>query len=202
MTQAAFARLVNVSRARVSQWIRESKIYGPGLVTEAGKTQVRTEVAKAQLRRHLDIAQRHSNGINTRLVGGVDAVFASGVPEVDVIEEQIKRERLEALQRDNRKRAEDEAARRGFYTKTDDVRQQLGRVAAQEMAVIEGRLGQIATTFAAKFPISQRDALHLLRSEFRVLKSQASAELRAAAAALPEFIEENLPLSDDAVSEE
>jgi hypothetical protein len=213
ITQADFARLTNVSRARVSQWIRESKIGGDALATEGGRVRIRPEPAKAQLRRALNIDQRHGNGLFTRLDAAPPSpqalpaatpppsdaevgpfVRPESVP--DAIEERIKRERLEGLQRDNRKKAEDEAARRGLYTLTADVKQQFGRIAAQEKIIFEGSLGQIATAFSARFPhVNQRDALHLLRSEFRKICSQASAELRAKAIDLPEFVAGELPSS-------
>ena len=209
VSKSGFATLCNVSPGRVTQWITERKIAGEALVGHGRKAQIRVAVAKAQLRRTLNIDQRHGNGLFTRLdpppsAAGDAAVLPFAKPESgpDPIEERIKRERLEGLQRANRKAAEEEAARQGFYVRTDDVRQQMGRIAGQEMAVIEGRLGQIATEFAAQFQIPQRDALHLLRTEFRKIKIQASAELKAAAEALPALIEGELPATDDEMPED
>jgi hypothetical protein len=111
-------------------------------------------------------------------------------PGLDPIEEQIKRERLESLQRDNRKKAEDEAARAGRYVLSHGAAVQMGKIAATMLELFEGSLSDLASAMAAKFQIPQRDVLHLLRGEFREIRSRAAVSMKEAALAQPETVED------------
>ena len=217
VSKSEFARLSNVSPARVSQWIAEKKIYGDALVGDGRDARIRISVARAQLRQNLDISQRMGNGLSTQLDGPVPATTvtmapasapvdqapgaqvlpfqrpASLEPVRDPIEEQIKRERLETARRTNRKMAEEEAARNGRYVLADDVRREIGKTSAQYLSSTEGWLAELASKTAAKFSLQQRDVLHLMRSEFRNFRANLSTTIRQQAEALPETIEEELP---------
>ena len=57
----------------------------------------------------------------------------------------------------------------------------------------DGVLSEIAAALAAKFGISERDALHSLRTEFRACCERDSARFRAKAAVLPTLIEDGAP---------
>jgi hypothetical protein len=214
-SKAEFARIVGVHRSRVTRWIAEKKISGDALVGEGPGARVRVRLAKAQLRRHLDIGQRFGNGIDTRLGGEVTAAIETQTlplppqaigeapkPDgdgVEPIEEKIKREKLEGLQRANRKLAEEEAARAGRYVLADDVSRAMGRAQSQMVSWFEGTLSELATALASKHAIPQRDVLHLLRSEFRSCRERASAKFQAEAAAAPAFVEDDIPGEADLV---
>lgn len=107
----------------------------------------------------------------------------------DDIDDRIKLNRLEQLERANRKDAEDEAARTGRFTETDAARQQYGRIAAQMLGVFEGALSDFATVISAAFKIPQRDVLHGLRAEFRNVRARAAAVYRQAAGEAAPLIE-------------
>lgn len=201
LSKGEFARLIGVTPGRVSQYIGDGKIAGDALVGEGREQRIHLERAKEQLRKRLDISQRLGNGINTRLAANValqspqppaatPAPPSTPLSPSDAIEEQIKRGRLETLQRQNRKLAEDEAARAGRYVDAENSKQQLGRVAGQMMTLFEGSLAEIATAFAAHFKLPQRDVAHLLRSEFRKVRALNSATLLRAASAIPPLIED------------
>lgn len=214
VSKSEFARLSNVSPARVSQWIAEGQIKDDALVGEGRSARVRVSVARAQLRRHLDIGQRMGNGLSTRLDGPapeqIEAPLAPGAapdaqvlpfqrpaPPSDPVEEKIKAARLEGLSRDNRKKAEEEAARSGRYTRTDDVAKQFGRLGSQMVNTFEGWLGEAASKIAARFALPQRDVLHLMRAEFRSFRAGASASLRQQAGELPQTVEDDLETEPD-----
>ena len=57
------------------------------------------------------------------------------------------------------------------------------------MKIFEGALPDMASSQAAKFQISQREALHLLRDDFRKVREQLSAVHAAAARRVPEAVE-------------
>lgn len=209
VTKADFARIVNVDRSRVTRWIGEGKISGDALVGQGPNARVRVRAAKAQLRRHLDISQRFGNGINTRLnddgslspyVAQAPATSAAGagsgtpihLPPVDTLEEQIKRERLATLQRQNRKLAEEEAARAGLFCLAEDARREMGRIAARLMTEFEAMIGDMATELAQATGLSSRDLIHRMRAASRRFRERAAEQMNSEAAALQDLIEHDL----------
>ena len=212
VSKSEFARLSNVVPGRVTQWISEKKIYGEAIVGEGRFAQIRVAVARAQLKRHLDIGQRLGNGLSTTLDGPppaevqIETPLDSGAqvlpfqkppaqsePPRDPIEEQIKRERLETARRTNRKMAQEEAASAGRYVLADDARKEVGKSVAQVLCSTDGWIGELASKISAKFALQQRDVLHLARSEFRDFRANLSASIRQQSETLPELIEDELP---------
>ncbi len=204
VSKGRFAELTNVSPGRVSQWISEGKIKPDALIGEGRNAKINVEKATLQLRASLDISQRTGNGLDTKLDLPSQLSLArtepreasdqtpSTPPVKDPIEEQIKRERLDALQRANRLKAIEEAAAAGKFTETADVTRQMGQLAVQLLAVMEGSLSEIATAISAKFQIPQRDALHLMRNEFRKVRATSAKLFRDQAASMPATIEAEL----------
>jgi hypothetical protein len=185
VSKSQFAGMCNVTPGRVSQWISERKIYGDALDGHGRGARIRVSVARAQLNRRLDIGQRLGNGLSTTLAGP-DAPHPAVQPDpapsasstspaaVDPVEERIKRERLEQLQRANREAAKKEAAGSGLLTGAEAAAQQMGRIAAQIVTLFEGALPEFSSAIAAKFQVPQRDVLHLLRGEFRKVRANAA----------------------------
>jgi len=206
--KSVFALRRNVSKGRVSQWISEGKISGAALVGEGRTALIRESVAVAQLNQKLDIVQRTGNGLMTRLDLPAPAPTAtepiappppipppaagSTEPARDPIEEQIKRERLEQLRRQNRKNSEEEATRAGLLVNAEISQQQFGKIAVQLVTIFEGSLSSFAASISARFQVPQRDVLHLLRSDFRKVRGDASAAVRRVATAMPETVEQEL----------
>jgi hypothetical protein len=208
VSKAAYARLKGVSGARVSQWISDRRIDGPALVGEGRSAQIDVAIADEQLKQRLDLSQRLGNGLSTRL-GQTAAATTSSVElplataeappvappapsAIDTIEEAFKREKLEGLQRENRKRAEEEAARAGRYVDAQAASAQMAKIAGKTMTMIDGSLPEIASALSAKFSLPQRDVLHLLRAEFRELRQRAADSLRLEASELPAMVEAEL----------
>ena len=57
VTKAEFASLLGVSRPAVSQYISEKKISGAALVGSGHRAKINVDLAKAQLRKNLDVVQ-------------------------------------------------------------------------------------------------------------------------------------------------
>jgi hypothetical protein len=198
ISRSEFARRRNVSPARVTQWVDGGKIGKGALAGDKGKgCKLYESVAVADLRRRLDVDQVAGNGIDTNLTLSAPAAASPPQPSAkpqapadnfDPVEEQIKRERLEQLQRANRRAAEEEQARAGRLTNAEVAAAQMAKVAASVVTVYEGALPAVATALSAQFNIPQRDALHLLRAEFRKVRVNGAAEVKAAAAALPDVV--------------
>ena len=202
VSKGRFAELRNVSPGRVSQWISEGKIKQSALVGEGRNAKIDVAIATLQLRDTLDIGQRTGNGLDTRLdlpapaptppVPSMPTVAAPTPAATDPIADQIKQEKLDQIRRANRRQAEEEAARSGKYTDTAETVRQMGSIASQLMNVVEGSLTELATAISAKFEIPQRDVLHLLRAEFRKVRSSGAKMFRDKALELPATIEAEL----------
>lgn len=67
ITKGEFARRRGVSKARVSQWLSEGKIFGEAIVGEGRFALIREQVACSQLEASLDVVQRaaHERGAVT-----------------------------------------------------------------------------------------------------------------------------------------
>ncbi len=200
VTKTAFASLGGVSPGRVSQFLSEKKIFGDALVGEGRRARIRVSVAIEQLRRNLDLDQRL--GENGRVQLDVSAVAAApGSNDAPpTIEDDIRRQRLEQLELANEKAREEKAARAGIYVKAADVRQELGRTAAQMIAVFDGALAEFATAIAAHSNLPARDALHILRTAFRTIRGRQNQIETEAITELPELIEDRAAETEESVS--
>ena len=67
VSKGEFARLINVSPGRVTQYFTEGKLGPEVLAGEGRMAKIRYEQAVRQLQERLDIGQRLGNGIDTRL---------------------------------------------------------------------------------------------------------------------------------------
>lgn len=201
-TKSEFAARCGVDPSAVSHWIRDGKI-GPEALDGIGRrARIRVAVAQTQLRTRLDIGQRLGNGLGTRLAAPqVDPTpaptlwtvpgteFVPTVP-ADQVEERIKLERLAALERENRRKAEEEAERVGRYVDKAAAQRQMGRIAKAMLDVFEGGLPLFATTVAERWGMPQRDVLHLLTDVNRTVRTRAAEALRRQAETLPRLIED------------
>jgi DNA-binding transcriptional regulator YdaS (Cro superfamily) len=205
VSKSEFARLVNVSPPRVSQWIEGGKISGEALVGEGRSARIRAAVACAQLKRELDLSQRLGNGITTRLelpAPPPAAASSSSSPALqplaDPIEEQLKREKLEEWQRKNRIAARQEAESSGRLTDAELAQQLIGRAVAKTVGIYEAGLSDMAEALAAYCDKPKREILQILQQEDRKLRANAAADLRRQALEVPELLELELGADDEA----
>ncbi|MBA4204617.1 MAG: hypothetical protein C0457_06480 [Polymorphum sp.] len=222
VSKGEFARLINVSPGRVSQYFTERKLGPEVLVGEGRMAKIRYEQAVRQLQERLDIGQRLGNGIDTRLDvpsapqpqtqiqlqqpeaarpaparPAPEPPSVSAPPdEFESLETQIKREKLRDVQYRNRKAAEEEAARAGRFIEADGARAQMALVASSMLQTFEGGLNAFAEAIAAKFRVPQRDVVFLLQEEFRRLRDNASRAAAERAAQVPKMTESEI-ISED-----
>lgn len=204
VTKAEFAKYIKVSRSRVSQYIAEGKIYGDALVGWGRGSRINRPIAQEQLRKALNIGQMLGNGLETQLTGSpqpAEPTFDQVPPRseepkpelpdprVPSIEDKLKQERLFQEQIRSRKASEDEEARKGRFTPTEEVRASNTRIAVQMIQTFEGSLPTMAAKIASKFELPVRDVLHELRSEFAEMRGRAAEASRAKAEALPAAVE-------------
>jgi hypothetical protein len=94
----------------------------------------------------------------------------------------LKAARLEREQRKNRLEAIEEAQAHGLLMDAAEARQQMARISGMMLTVFEAALPDFAAKIAEQFQVPQRDALHLLRNEFRVIRQKAADKQREQAA--------------------
>ena len=192
-TKTAFAKRCNVTPGRVSQWIAEGKISPASIEGDGRRAKIRVMNALTDLQRNLDPSQRLGNGASTRLSQSA-AQEPNGSPAAKTSAELLADERLRSARMTNQRLAEEEAARRGIYTRTDEVRAGLKRVGETMMRTFEGALPDLATAIAAKFEVPQRDVVHLLKQEFRKVQEKASETARNQASSIEAFREEDVEI--------
>lgn len=217
VSKGQFAQLIGVSPGRVSQMIAEGKIGPEALVGEGRSARIRVETARAQLRERTDLGQRLGNGLETRLDGALPfaagAALADDTPQsaprlagaeeaprlssptpappvvpTDPVADRLKQLKLNDAERRERQALEDDLARRGIYVRTDHSRAALIGVAQTMLNVFEGSIPDLAQALAARFEIPQRDLAHVLRQEFRAVRSRAAEAARQRAEELPPLV--------------
>ncbi len=130
VSKAEFARIVRVTRGRVSQWIAAGQIDGEALVIEGRSERIVVEAARRQLGDRLGVDQRAPMS-KARL----DGVASSP------IEADIKIARLRQLTLGNEKLIAEAAERAGRYVLADDARREMGKIT-----------GRMARPSTARFP--------------------------------------------------
>ena len=136
--------------------------------------------SRGRRRRHEDTARRPPQPSRAEAHEGEDPA---------TVDARIKAEKLKQNEILTRKQEMEERTRDGIYVDAAEARGDLDRVASEMIKIFEGALPDMASSLAAKFQISQREALHLLRDDFRKVREQLSAVHAAAARRVPEAVE-------------
>jgi hypothetical protein len=196
VTKGEFAKLVNLSPARVSQMISEGKL-ADCLDGEGRNARIHVEKAIEKLKLRRDPSQALGNGAKATLVVPTVAPAAAAAPptESDDISLKLQRAKLQEAEFRNRKLREEEKAREGTYVLAEDVKAETAKLATRLLQLFEGGLTEVATEISSTFKVPQRDVLHLLKKRFRDVRTNVSAEIAAEAAGLPATYEEPDPIN-------
>ncbi|TIN86946.1 MAG: hypothetical protein E5X94_02045 [Mesorhizobium sp.] len=207
MSKGDFARHINVSPGRVSQYIASGMISRDALEGEGRNAKVIVAKAVEQIRQRRDISQALNNGLSTRLdldepdeAADVGGFLPAGVgkPSSDggsqslkpqTVDDEIKQERLQSERRRNRVAAQEEAEKLGRLVDASTVRAEMAKLAQAVDDENAGMLADFATAIAAQFGVPQRDVLHLLRRIRNEKKAAAADRARRRAASLPERVD-------------
>jgi len=109
------------------------------------------------------------------------------------LDELIRWARLEAIQRENRRKAEEEAARAGRYVLAETTSAAMARLAGDMMTVFEGALVELADGQAAEFKNPRRDVLYRLKKDFRAVRERLAASARARLPEIPASVLDEPP---------
>jgi hypothetical protein len=193
VSKGDFAKLCNVSPGRVTQWITEGKISGEAIVGEGRSAKINAGIAQQQIELRRDVSQATGNGLKTRLRPSAGRQDEPSKPDLtDEINEEIRRQKLESMRRANRREAEEELARQGRYVEAAGARREMARIAEELVRVFEGALPEFATAISSEFKIEQRDVLHLLRDQFRKVRTKAAGKAKQAAAEKPALVSDGV----------
>lgn len=217
MSKGEFARLINVSAGRISQYIASGQIGPDALQGEGRRARIVVERAKRQLSGRLDVSQRVGiNGLGTRIAAAPKAPDTASItdtpllqaaekrpPEVfqtpsDLVADQIAREKLEQAKMQTARAKREEALASGRFMLADEAKAEITRAVAMSYRVMEGGLADMATHLAGQFELPQRDILHHLQQAFRKVRERAAQGFIEQQATEPEnVIDPELAESED-----
>lgn len=203
VTKTKLAEELGVGKSAVSNWIERGIISGDAIVGEGRKAKINLELARDQVRKKRDIGQSFGNGIATKVSPpkAIQEEFSASLRDLqprddqdaettqprahptveDEAQEKILKARLERLERQNRIEAVKEAEQLGNLMSVEDARIQMTRISGMLLMIFEGALTDFASALSSKFDVPQRDALHLLKNEFRNVRAKATMKQRAEA---------------------
>ncbi len=207
MSKAEFAALISVSAGRVSQYLSAGQIHGRAIEGEGRFARIRPEIAIGQLGLTIDPSQGYgANGKAPTASCKKQADFpraerrasAAELPlrspateeEEEDLAEQLARERLQQQRYKTAQMERQEKAEAGIYTRTEDVRREIGRASSEAFKVMEQGLPDLATAVAEAFNFPQRDIQKALTRKWREIRVKAAAAFRDSRDAAPEMIEE------------
>lgn len=198
VSKGEFARLINVSPGRISQYIAAGQITREALEGDGRNAKIIVDKARAQLSGRLDVAQRvGSNGMTTRLgtpstVASVAATTpAAQLPfSTDIVAERIAKEKLEQARMQTARARREEALAIGRYMLADEVKIEMTRAVSIAFRVMESGLVDMAAAIAAQFDVPQRDVQHHLQKAFRAVRVRAAGEFSAQAADAPATVDD------------
>ena len=192
-TKAEFARLVGVSRQRVSQYLAAGKLHGEAIVGEGAAARIVVSPALVQLGRSLDLAQGAVNGARTRLSSAPRPPVDDDDPRAE-----YQLERLAEIRRRNRRAEIEEAREAGLYARTADVRAGYDRLAGEMLQIFDGALAAVASEVSAAFGLPNRDVLHAARRAWLAARKTAADAAARDAAGMPATIEDkSIGAADD-----
>lgn len=193
MSKGEFAKLINVSAGRISQYIASGQI-GPDALEGSGRSaRIVVERAKRQLNGRLDVSQRVGmNGMTTRIAASPKAPVPRDDQDApllqeaeqrsapayqtpsDLVADQIAREKLEQAKMQTARAKREEAFASGRFILADEAKAEMTRAVAMAYRVMEGGLADMATHLSGKFELPQRDILHHLQQAFRNVRQRAA----------------------------
>lgn len=210
MTKGAFAAHIGVSAGRISQYIAEGKIYGDALDGAGRAAKIRPAIARSQLQKTLEPAQRFgANGqaslhvpVRQSALDLTGRTRASAAPPPafpdepdlllkDDVADKLAAERLRQQQIKTAQLEREEALELGRYMLTDDARRQTVKAVAEAFKIMELGIPTMAKAIAAEFGAPMHDVMHTLLTSFRETRAKAAKDFAAVAATLPEHVEDD-----------
>ena len=197
VSKGEFAAMISVSRPRVSQFLKDGKIYGPAIDGDGHRSRIHPEIAIQQLGISIDPTQGY--GANGKAAMATPTARQPQQPSVapaadtpfreqDKISEQLAQERLKQQQYKTAQMEREELASAGVYMRTADARRETGRAVGDAFKVMEQGLPDMATALSEEFSLPQRDLQKALSRVWRDVRERAARGFRADRDSVPETI--------------
>jgi plasmid maintenance system antidote protein VapI len=167
VTKAELARLLQVTPARVSQWLKEGRLGPRELIGEGRHARIDLEKAVAKLKVTLDIVQAVANGrarLRPRYL----------VEDDDQLDLAYRRARVEAAEGQVRRLKEGEAERRGRYVRRADHDAVVAGLPSRLLSEFEKELPALAAGLALAFKVPQAEVEAFIRDEFEQIRRRAA----------------------------
>lgn len=191
MSKGDFARHINVSPSRVSQYISEGILDEGALDGKGRSARIRVDIAQAQIASRRNVGQSLGNGLKTSIAGDGELPFTaplegSGPKNINTAE-LIQLQRLEQLRRQSRREEIEQAQLEGRLVPADELARQVRRTTNEVIQFYTGMAPDIAAEISAQFPgVSARDVQHLIVKVMAFKRASWSKQLAEATAAMPE----------------
>lgn len=177
VSKAEFARIVGVTRGRVSQWIAAGQIDGDALVIEGRSERIAVEAARRELGDRLGVDQRAP--MSKARLDGVGVVADRGGHQ------DRSFARAQPWQREA-DRGGDGPAAMSRRTPRD---RKWARLPDASLRPLTAPFPEFAAAVAASSSLPQRDALHVLRTAWRTVRERGAEGEAAAMAPMVEAAE-------------
>nr|WP_298685246.1 hypothetical protein [uncultured Dongia sp.] len=181
MRKGDFARLRQVSAARVSQWIKEGKIYGEAIVGTGLDARINAEVANSQLGATLDITQS---------VAQTRPSLDPALPPLSDAARRTQDARAEQAEIEARRSRRRELEEMGIYVRADATSREWSRTLAQLLSGLEELIPMLGDAIAAECHADAKAATVVLRREVRAWRERQMLAALEVVAAEPELIED------------
>lgn len=181
MRKGDFARLRQVTPARVSQWIAEGKIYGDAIVGTGRDARINADVAHSQLGATLDITQtvaQNRPNLDPALPPLSDAARRTQDAKAEQAEIEARRSRRKELEE------------MGVYVRADATAREWSRTLAQLFSGLEELIPMLGDAVAAECAADAKAATVVLRREFRAWRERQMLAALDVAATEPALIED------------
>ncbi|MDY0882294.1 hypothetical protein ACFPL7_22155 [Dongia soli] len=198
VTKGKLAEIVGVTPGRISQYLREGKIYGDAIVGEGRNASIDVDLACSQLGVTLDAAQLAAQGrpvpTGYRSPGSGEG-SDTPIPLNDA-QHRYQQARADQAEIALRRAKREEEEERGVYIRTEDAKREWTRTLTEILVSLEETMPKMADALAAALHIDPKAATVILRGELRAWRESVASNARAAAANQPEVLEEDDPAGD------
>jgi len=194
LTKGEFAKEINVSAPRVSQYINDGKIYGKAIVGEGRRAQINLEVARDQLKNTLDLSQSMGNGLKNQVnAASVDlSNYKSDLSGVSTRNSQERRAKALADQEEIKlkRMKEQDALDSGKYMLAAEARNLVPQAIHTVFLTVDEFIRSAATDLASDHSLDRKAIEVTLREKWRETRTTASESQSALRSAEEEVLKE------------
>lgn len=182
VSKSQAAKILNVSKTRITQYLHDGRISGEAVVGEGRHAKINIAIARAQLNDRLAAAQIGVNGLETRLADD-DASLG----------EQIKAERLAQERMKTRRMEAEEKELHGHWVLASEVTGAMNRIVTEMIVAFEDAMKDMAAAAAAEMQVDRRRVLIAMRQQFTAWRHREVERRTLALAEIPETVEVDEP---------